>query len=134
MFRKGNILLVDDSMAQLGRLQNHLAVHADKIFLAQSGLEALSMIQNEKIHCIVCGYEMAGMNGLEVLQELRSHDVKTPFIFYSANSSKSFLVEAARQGAYALLLKPDKPSLERIVKEALKEGFSKRKRYLTYSK
>jgi CheY-like chemotaxis protein len=53
----------------------------------ESGFEALEKLKKERFKLIISDYQMPGMNGLELLREIRLSGLSdTPFILYSSNA------------------------------------------------
>lgn len=119
---KGNLLIVDDEPLLLQRLKFNLEEYADKIFTAKNGIEALKVLAQETIHCVVCDINMPMMNGVEVLKNIRELKHTTPFIFYTGHGNKELMMEAARYGAFDFLDKPTLQGLEEVVELGLKQG------------
>lgn len=119
---KGNLLLVDDETILLKHMQSSLEDIADRIFVAENGIEALSILERESIQCIVCDINMPKMNGIEVIKRLHEKKVTIPFIFYTGHGSNDLMDEAARFGAFDFLNKPNLTGLEEVVERGLKSG------------
>lgn len=58
-----------------------------------------------EIDCVVSDYSMPDMNGLELLDEVRKVDPKTPFILYTGRGSEEIASEAITRGATEYLQK-----------------------------
>lgn len=121
---KGNLLIVDDETILVKRLKMDLEDLADHIFTAHDGVEALKILNEEKIHCVVCDINMPNMNGVEVLKNLRSHHNDIPFIFFTGHGSHELMLEAAKYGAFDFLDKPFFEGLEDVITRGLKLGFN----------
>lgn len=119
---KGNLLIVDDEELLLEQLQFILSEHADKVFTALNGIQALEILAAEKIHCVVCDINMPKMNGVEVLKKIRELNNDVPFIFFTGHGNKELMMEAAKYGAYDFLNKPNFEGLDEVVKGGLKRG------------
>lgn len=119
---KGNLLLVDDETILLKHMRSSLEDIADEIFVAENGIEALSILEKQDIHCIVCDINMPKMNGIEVIKKLHEKKVEIPFIFYTGHGSNDLMDEAARFGAFDFLNKPNLVGLEEVVERGLKVG------------
>jgi DNA-binding NtrC family response regulator len=122
---KGNLLIVDDEPMLLKRLRLNLAYYADQIFTASNGIEALSVLDRENVHCVVCDVNMPKMNGIEVIKKIREFNNPIPFIFYTGHGNHEMMLEVAKYGAYDFFNKPDFDGLEDILPQALIDGMNK---------
>lgn len=122
---KGNLLLVDDEPFLLKSMKFFLMDIADEIFLANDGVEALEILRDNVIHCVVCDINMPKMNGVEFLKEFRSQKKNTPFIFYSAHGNHDLMLLAAKYGVFDFLSKPSLDGLVEIVEKGLQKGCGK---------
>lgn len=122
---KGNLLIVDDEPMLLKRLRLNLSFFADNVFTASNGLEALSVLENENVHCVICDVNMPKMNGIEVIKKLREVNNPTPFIFYTGHGNHEMMLEVAKYGAFDFFNKPDFEGLEEVLPMALLEGLNK---------
>ncbi len=110
------ILIVDDVAAMreqyaydLQRLGHHDA------FTAAGGQVALDLLETEPVDCIILDLEMPGLDGFQVLAELKRRGGAPPVIVYTGTGNYDRCVRAVKLGAYAFLAK-DEP-LERVVHE-----------------
>jgi DNA-binding NtrC family response regulator len=120
---KGNLLIVDDEPMILETLKFNLEDYADKIFTAENGLEALDVLDKQKIHCVVCDINMPKMNGVELIKAIRKNDNDIPFIFYTGHGNYDLMMEAVKYGAFDFLDKPNFDGLEDVISRGMKEGF-----------
>src|SRR5262245_16587947 len=80
---------------------------------AASGQEGLATVQRERPDVVLLDIKMPGMDGMEVLRQLRAHDDTLPVVMISGHGTTSRAVEAVRTGAVDFL---DKPlSSERVI-------------------
>lgn len=100
------VLLVDDSKFSRGRLRAALTGLAADISEATNGLEALEQLAIFTPDVIVTDLLMPGMNGLELLTELRTRELTTPVIIVSADIQESTKSACAQYGVRAFLNKP----------------------------
>lgn len=121
---KGNLLLVDDEEHLLELLQITLQDLADQIFVATNGAEALRIISDHQIHCVVCDINMPGMNGIQVISQIRSLNNLVPFVFYTGHGNHELMKEAAKFGAFDFLNKPQLKGLDEVVVRGLRQGVS----------
>lgn len=119
---KGNLLLVDDEELLVKTLSYTLEDSAEKIFMANDGIEALEILGKETIHCILCDINMPKMNGVELLKKVRADGNKVPFIFYTGHGNKELMIEAAKYGALDFLSKPHLNGLDEAVELGLNQG------------
>lgn len=122
---KGNLLIVDDEPMLLKRLRLNLSYFADNVFTASNGFEALSVLETENVHCVICDVNMPKMNGIEVIKKLREGNNPTPFIFYTGHGNHEMMLEVAKYGAFDFFNKPDFDGLEEVLPLALLEGLNK---------
>lgn len=123
---KGNLLIVDDEPLILTIIKYRLTSVADKIYLANDGVEALEVLKNETIHCVICDINMPRMNGVEVIKNIRANGNEVPFIFYTAHGNHDLMLEAAKYGAFEFLSKPNLDGLESVIGKGLKEGIDRK--------
>jgi len=92
------ILHIDDSWDFLNIFKMTFKDRFD-ITSAKSGAKALEMLKVEKYDVIISDYEMAGMNGLELLRHLKKDYPDLPVIFYTGQGNEAIAREAFIQGA-----------------------------------
>ena len=103
-----HILLVDDDGLNRELTKLELTKKGCQIAEAASGTEALEMIQDNQFDLILLDIEMPGMNGLEVLSQLRLKysPLQLPIIMVTANDNEHDIINAFHLGANDYLLKP----------------------------
>jgi len=105
---KSNILIVDDTPANLQLLTSMLVEQGYQIFSAISGKVALNVVQKSLPDLILLDINMPGMNGYEVCEQLKANE-KTrdiPVIFVSALSETLDKVKAFFVGGVDYVTKP----------------------------
>lgn len=107
---KQRILFVDDEPAVLDGLRRGLRAEAAhwQMDFAESGAEALDMIQDTTYDVIVTDVMMPRMNGLTLLAELRkmAKTKGTPILILTGGDRGQLGKRAVKQGAVAVLHKP----------------------------
>lgn len=73
---------------------------------AFDGLSALKLLSSAEPDVIVLDLRMPGMDGLEVLREIRVRDALTPVILLTGNLDVDRVIQVMDQGVANVLLKP----------------------------
>ncbi len=100
------VYLVDDDPNVRKLLEMSLGVHG---FSVQAFSSAEAFLDSDWVNlagCILLDVEMPGMNGLQLQQLLREHDVSIPIIFVTGHADVPRSVEALKAGAFDFLEKP----------------------------
>jgi two-component system, NtrC family, response regulator AtoC len=100
------ILIVEDDDLMRELMTKILAGEHYHIFQASSGEEALKLLQEQTIDLVLTDLRLTGMNGLQLLTEVRTFDQEVVVIVMTAYASVETAVEAMRKGAYDYLTKP----------------------------
>ena len=108
------VLLVDDHVDFLEAVRSLLAERFE-VHVAHSGAEALSQCERHgPFAAVVSDYGMPGMNGIQLLAELRRLWPHTPRILLTGCGDLALAVEALEEGAvFRFLTKPPRP--ERLI-------------------
>ncbi|WP_276258410.1 PAS domain S-box protein [Haloglomus litoreum] len=61
--------------------------------------EALDRLEEESFDCVLCDYDMPGMNGIELLESLRESYPELPFILFTGKGSEEVASDAFSAGA-----------------------------------
>ena len=115
--RGASLLVVDDNELNRDALSCLLRLHQYEVEAAGSGPEALSLINTRKYDLVVLDIEMPGMNGLQVLTDIRTTRNQTdlPVIMLSGSSEQHDRAQASRLGATGYLLKYPTPEQVKAV-------------------
>lgn len=97
------VLVVEDEKSLRDLLKIGLSNPGYKIFLAENGEEAKSVLNKKAIDIVVTDFEMPKMNGLELIKFLRINYSSTPVIMMSSDEGKKN--EALNSGARAFVPK-----------------------------
>jgi len=105
---KGNILIVDDTPANLRLLSNMLTEQGYKVRAVVNGQMALTTTRAVPPDLILLDINMPGMNGYEVCQQLKADDATRaiPIIFISALDEVQDKVKAFTVGGVDYITKP----------------------------
>ena len=76
------------------------------VFVAPDASTALEIAEKEDIQLVITDIRMPGMNGLELLAELKHRTPELPVIMITAFASPDDAVEAMKNGAFDYITKP----------------------------
>ncbi|NOU93972.1 response regulator [Paenibacillus sp. LMG 31456] len=74
--------------------------------VARDGLQAITYLEKDKIDLVITDILMPGMDGLQLLQEIRRRGWKIPVLIVSAHSEFEYAKQAIHYGAFDYILKP----------------------------
>ena len=103
------ILVVDDNPDSITILQSILETRGYGVLIANSGMEALQVVQSTPLpDLVLLDVMMPEMNGLEVLQKLKeSHaTTKIPVILVTAKTHDEDVLSGYQYGADYYITKP----------------------------
>jgi len=105
---EARVLIVDDDLALLQALPEALRLRMDGVTVdtAESGAAALDRITAVDYDAIVTDIKMPGMDGLELLAEIRTQRPDTPTLMITGHGEHDLVVQALRSGAYDFIPKP----------------------------
>jgi EAL domain-containing protein (putative c-di-GMP-specific phosphodiesterase class I) len=114
------VLVVDDEEQLRKLLQRMLSRAGLVVETAANGEEALAIVRRgRRFDTVVSDLIMPGMDGMQLLREIRLLDLDVPMILLTGNPSLSSAMEAMEQGGYRYLAKPvEAERLVAIVKDA----------------
>ena len=117
------ILIVDDEARMLRVLEIMLQKMGHEISCASNGMEALQSLQETPVDLVISDLRMPGMNGIELLNQLRVQDNNVPFIIMTAHGTIQSAVESMKLGACDYILRPfDMEALELSINRILATG------------
>jgi DNA-binding NtrC family response regulator len=104
----GSVLIVDDDRDLLEALPEALRLRMEGVSVetADSAAAALDRIANRDYDAIVTDIKMPGMDGLELLAEIRTRRPDTPTLMISGHDETDLVVHALRGGACDFIPKP----------------------------
>lgn len=117
-----NVLFVDDEKPVRNAIQRVFLERSDICCLfAESGEEALSILENNEISVIVSDYLMPGMRGIELLSRVKARWPLTMRIMMTAYADLTIAIDAINKSeAFRFVTKPwSNAELLEIVDEAL---------------
>ena len=116
------ILVVDDEEAMRESMAAWLEKSGYSVSLAQNGLDALSLLSREPCDLVLLDIKMPGMDGHELLREIRQHYADTIIVMITAYGSIESAITAMKEGASDYLRKPFNPrDLIQLIEKLAKE-------------
>ncbi|MBK0058005.1 sigma-54-dependent Fis family transcriptional regulator [Pseudomonas sp. S44] len=103
------VLLVEDDRALRQALGDTLEIGGFDYRAVGSAEEALDAVAEEAFGLVVSDVNMPGMDGHQLLAQLRRHHPQLPVLLMTAHAAVERAVEAMRQGAADYLVKPFEP-------------------------
>jgi len=103
---KAMIYVVDDDSDVLGSLQFLLETDGFDVRTFKSGAALLKDTASDNADCFVIDYKMPNMNGLDLVNRLRSQDISAPIILITGHPDEHISEKAATAGVRHVLRKP----------------------------
>jgi len=100
------ILLAEDDEIMRITVQDRLLKEGWEVETAANGREALQQIQETSYHLVISDIRMPGMDGLELLQEVKIHSPYTDMFMMTAYGSVDDAIDCLKTGAADYILKP----------------------------
>jgi len=116
------ILVVDDEKSIRDSIKMILEYEKYGVVFAENGDRALTVARERPIDAILLDIKMPGMDGIEVLKEMRNKHPEIPVVMISGHGTIDTAVEATKLGAFDYLSKPlDREKLLITVRNALQQ-------------
>ncbi|MCF6156713.1 MAG: response regulator [Candidatus Brocadia sp.] len=116
------ILVVDDMQSALFLAEGVLEDEGYHAEIAQNGQEALERFKQKHFDIVIADLHMPGMDGIELLNNIKKLDIKTLVIIMTARPSIESAIQAFRHGAYDYITKPIDPD---TIINTIQRGFEK---------
>jgi len=118
------VLIVEDEINSLKVLSATLKREKYDVETTTTGEEALVKLKENSFDLVLSDYKLPGMNGEELLKEVKSKNPELPVVLLTAYGSIERAVNAMRKGDYTYLTKPVNLNiLLSVVREALRGRF-----------
>ena len=104
--QKLNILIVEDGRSQREMLRDFLISEGHRVMEAENGETAIKSVLNSHLDLILLDYKMPGMDGLEVLKEVKRINHEIDVVIITAYGTIETAVEAIKVGAIDYITKP----------------------------
>ena len=103
------VLIIDDHDAIREGLELLLRKHGHRTYSAENGRQGLDLLSEHGAELVVTDLRMAGMDGIEVLREVRAQAPETDVLMITAFGTVDRAVEAMKLGAVDFITKPFSP-------------------------
>ena len=121
------ILVIDDEKATLEMFRLFLDVYGFEILTAESGEEGLEVFERERPDIVLTDIKMPGMDGIEVLQEIKRRSPATEVIVITGHGDMDLAIQALNLDAADFINKP-------IQRQSLEQGLARAKERLKLAK
>jgi two-component system nitrogen regulation response regulator NtrX len=109
----GRILVIDDESNIITVMSDILQDEGHTVFSAPNGKSGLAFLSKNEVDLVFLDVWLPDMDGLEIIEKIRSSDEDTPVIMISGHASIDIAVKSTKLGAYDFIEKP--LSLEKVV-------------------
>ncbi|MBL7176555.1 MAG: response regulator [Desulfobacteraceae bacterium] len=106
------ILVIDDERATLSMFRLFLGAYGYEVLTAENGAAGIEVLRKERPSIVITDIKMPGMDGIEVLQQIKEVDPETEVIVITGHGDMDLAIEALDLNATDFINKP-------IQKEAL---------------
>jgi len=117
------ILVVDDDKSVRESLKMILEYDHYEVEFAENGEQSLQKIDHLPVDVVLLDVKMSGMDGIEVLTNIRKKNEKLPVVMISGHGTIETAVEATKLGAFDFLSKPlDRDKILVTIRNAIKQA------------
>jgi CheY-like chemotaxis protein len=111
MFASLQIMLIDDNRAWRETLSEYLRDKGFEVQTAEDGIPGLALLEKNGIQLAVIDLNMPGMNGLDLLRELKKRQSHVAVLVLSSEDDPNLPEQVVAEGAKAFLSKNTPPRL-----------------------
>ena len=107
-----NILIIDDEYIIRENLRKLLKLDGYSVFDASNALDGMGILKKyandeaEFIRVIILDVKMPGIDGIELLREIKSMEIRTEVIMITGHGDIDTAIQALRYGAFDYISKP----------------------------
>ena len=122
MEKKISILIVDDEESVRESLNLWFTEDGFQVACAENAKQALSILESDVFDIILTDLKMPGMDGLELLQRIKTLNKDSIIIVMTAFATVDTAVRALKEGAFDYVTKPfDPDDLSHLIRNATKQ-------------
>ncbi|MEW6263787.1 MAG: tetratricopeptide repeat protein [Thermodesulfobacteriota bacterium] len=103
------IMIVNDKVDLRNIVRDYLKNDGySNLLVSENGMSALRRAANDLPDLIIADYDLPGLNGLQLLKEIRSNRdlAETPFLLISSEAEQKYVALAAEHRVNAFIVKP----------------------------
>jgi DNA-binding NtrC family response regulator len=100
------LLLVDDEERFLETTKRLLEKRGVEVLTATDGLEALTILDAQRVDVVILDVKMPGVDGVEVLRQIKQEQPLVEVIMLTGHASVESAIEGLKLGAFDYLMKP----------------------------
>ena len=117
------ILVADGERDVRMLLYETLSLQGFDVVVAENGLMAMEMAQQSDFDLVITEIEMAELDGLELLREIKKQECSPPVLMMTGRPSVNTAISALKYGAYDYLLKPlSMEGMQHVMERALSDS------------
>lgn len=100
------VLLVEDDLDTATYIERSPTLAHVALTVVADGTQGRNLAFNESWDCIILDRRLPGLDGLNILEDIRTADIRTPILFLTTMDGISDRVTGLRRGADDYLVKP----------------------------
>lgn len=126
MAKVKKILLVEDDDDARWGLALFLKKEGYTVFEGRDGVEAVDILNKNKVDLILCDLKMPRLDGLALLKHCKKNSINTPFVIMTAYGDCESYYDILNWGAFEYLNKPVNLEDVRLLIKKIEEGTNER--------
>ncbi|MBM4274407.1 MAG: response regulator [Deltaproteobacteria bacterium] len=103
---KFKMLVVDDETDFLETIVKRLKARNIEVAGAESGYQALDLMDRQDFDVVILDVKMPGMDGIETLREMKKKKPRTEVIMLTGHASVESGIQGMQLGAFDYVMKP----------------------------